>query len=129
MLWKECPYCHKPVLKLRFARHVAQHTKLRDDGQMTDHVTAAEKERYTGSLEGIPTGYYHPKCGAGTRMPEEIIRSDLGNPYWNDTEHSFCCGCGTYVHMSELFWIGTDESLLAAKQRLRREYDARRQQR
>ena len=63
---------------------------------MNDHVTNAPDERYRGSLDGVPRTYRHSRCGGGTGMPEEIIRSYLANPLlYND--RSFCCRCGDYV--------------------------------
>jgi hypothetical protein len=73
---------------------------------MTDHITVHSTGRYQGPLEGIPQVYVHPKCGVGTRMPEEIVRSYLVNPFLYSSR-TFCCGCNDYVEQKELFWHET----------------------
>lgn len=107
-----CPFCHAAVLDTEFESHLAEHTKLRPDGQMTEHVTERPDNRYLGSLDQIPRAYRHPKCGVTTGMPEEIIRSYLINPFLY-SDGSFCCGCNDYVSTRELFWVETGESLYA----------------
>lgn len=124
MLFEECPFCHKNVFVLFFRSHIAKHTKLLSDGQMTDHMTQAEEKRYQGSLDGIPQVYKHPKCGGRTGMPEEIIRSYLVDPFMY-SDRSFCTGCGDYVDTDELFWVETGESLYDYNQRLRREHESK----
>lgn len=110
MLFVNCPFCHKRVLRPFYPWHEARHTKLQADGQMTDHITLDPKARYKGSLEDVPSSYEHPECVTETGMPEEIIRSYLANPFLY-SENSFCCGCGDYVPMTELFWVETGQSL------------------
>jgi hypothetical protein len=124
MLFVECPFCHKKILTLFFAGHQAKHTALRPDGQMTDHITVHPKGRYTGSLRRVPQVYIHPKCGVGTKMPEEIVRSYLANPFlYNDL--SFCCGCNDYVNQRELVWHDTGEPLNVYFQKLKDDYVAK----
>ena len=118
---QRCPFCHEDVPPLQYKAHLAQHTKLRDDGQMTDHVTVAPAERYQGDLKGVPMWYRHEKCGAVTGMPEEIIRSYLADPFLY-SDYSFCTGCGKYPHVSEFQWVDTGENLHAYNRRLRVEY-------
>ena len=84
-----------------------------------DHVTARKEERYTGSLDGVPRSYQHSKCGAGTGMPEEIIRSYLVRVDIYSSE-TFCTGCNDYVPHRECFWIETGQSLDEYMQDLRR---------
>ncbi len=108
---KECPFCHHTVFRPLYWLHERRHTKLLDDGQMTDHYELREEDRYKGSLEGVPQVYHHEKCGAQTGMPEDIIRSylvkpDLYSPY------TFCVGCNDYVPHSEVSWVETGESLM-----------------
>jgi hypothetical protein len=118
---KRCPFCHQDVPLPLFNAHVAEHTRLREDGQMTDHVTVAPDERFQGELQGVPHWYRHQKCGAVTGMPEEIIRSYLADPFlYND--YTFCTGCGKYPHQSEFFWVDTGENLHDYNRRLRKEY-------
>ena len=121
MLFIECPFCHQRVFRWWYPFHEARHTKLLDDGQMTDHMTVAEQERYQGSLDGVPQVYYHSVCGEETGMPEEIIRSYLANPFlYND--RTFCTGCNDYVHESEVFWTETGQSLAEYKDQLQQAY-------
>jgi hypothetical protein len=118
---KRCPFCHQNIPVFQFDAHVAQHTKLRDDGQMTDHVTVAPEDRFQGNLEQVPQWYCHERCGAVTGMPEEIIRSYLADPFlYND--YTFCTGCQKYPHQSEFHWVETGENLHAYNRRLRMEY-------
>jgi hypothetical protein len=124
MLFVECPYCHKKVFRLFFSGHCKRHTALRPDGQMTDHVTVHPKGRYTGSLKGVPQVYIHPRCGVGTKMPEEIVRSYLVNPFlYNDM--TFCCGCNDYVNQKELVWHDTGERLNEYFRKLKAGYVAK----
>ena len=116
----ECPFCHASVLQCLYAFHEWRHTRRRRDGQMVDHVTVKESERYIGSLVGVPRCYYHTVCRSFTGMPDEIIPSYLVNPFLYN-EATFCCGCGDYVQMQECFWKETNENLLAYNKKLRRE--------
>ena len=120
-MFVECPFCHKRVLRFRFAAHSRQHTQLRDDGQMTDHITQPADQREEGSLGDVPQVYQHPACGRATGMPEEIIRSYLANPFLY-SDKSFCTGCGDYVDCRELYWVETGESLHDYNGRLRSEH-------
>lgn len=88
---------------------------------MTDHITVHPTGRYTGSLEGVPQAYRHPKCGGATRMPEEIIRSYLVNPFLYSGK-SFCCGCNEYTPVAELFWIETGQCMADYNRELQEEY-------
>jgi hypothetical protein len=121
VFFTRCPYCHKRVFRLFYARHEAKHTALLPDGQMTNHVMVHPKGRYKGSLKGIPRAYRHPRCGVVTGMPEEIIRSYLMNPFLYGGG-SFCCGCNDYMPEDELFWQETGQSLAEYNRGLKEEY-------
>ena len=110
MLFVRCAFCHRLVLRWFYARHREKHTAVLPDGQMTNHITVHPRGRYQGSLDGVPRSYYHPRCGGGTGMPEDIIRSYLVNPFLY-SGGSFCCGCNGYQPYEELFWQETGESL------------------
>lgn len=116
-----CPFCHKLIFQWFYDRHEQEHTRRKPDGQMKDHVTNAPGDRYRGSLSGVPRTYRHPRCGRGTVMPEEIIRSYLANPLLYG-DRSFCTGCNDYVDTSELSWVETGENMLAYTGQLRAEY-------
>ena len=58
---------------------------------MRDHITLPAAKRAAQSLEGVPRVYTHPKCGARTGMPEEIIRSYLADPFLY-ADRTYCCG-------------------------------------
>jgi hypothetical protein len=122
MAWfVECPFCHKSVFRWFYSWHESKHTARRADGQMNEHITAAPDLRFDGSLDGVPQGYRHAKCGVTTGMPEEIIRTYLVQPLtYNDS--SFCCGCSDYVISSELIWIETGESVMSYMCKLRADY-------
>ena len=107
---EQCPFCHEFIPADEMGRHQRKHTKLRSDGQMTDHATLPPEERVTGDLAGVPRWYTHAKCGATTGMPEEIIRSYLKNPFMYNSR-TFCTGCGDYVAMSTVEWVETGENL------------------
>jgi hypothetical protein len=121
MLFIRCPFCHKLVFRFFYPGHEAKHTTLLPDGQMTDHVTVHPTGRYKGSLKGVPQTYLHQKCGIVTRMPEEIIRSYLVNPFLYGGG-SFCCGCNDYVGENELFWHETGQCLADYQRELQEEY-------
>lgn len=107
-LFKRCRFCHQNVLSVLMKWHERRHARRLKDGQQQAHVTQPPDQRYSGSLEGVPTEYRHEKCQRITGMPEEIVRSYLVNPFlYNDT--TFCCGCREYVPMSEVYWTQTDE--------------------
>lgn len=120
-MFRRCPFCHRWVLSWFYSSHEKKHTRLREDGQMTDHITAPAQERYSGSLDGVPQSYLHPLCGVVTQMPEEIIRTYLANPM-TYTDGSFCCGCEDYIDSSQLVWDETDEVVMDYMGRLRLNY-------
>lgn len=121
---KRCPYCHKSIRAEAFEKHLERHTRLRDDGQMEDHVTLPPEDRESGDLEGVPRVYIHEACGATTVMPEEIVRSYLKNPFlYND--FTFCTGCGDYFHEREFEWTETGQNLHEYKLRLKQRFQRR----
>ena len=109
------------MFRFFYQRHRAKHTALRPDGQMTDHITVHPTGRYQGSLRGVPQVYIHRKCGVGTKMPEEIIRSYLVNPFLYGGG-SFCCGCNDYVPQEELFWHETGQCMAEYNHELQEGY-------
>ena len=121
MLLVSCPFCHKKVLRFFYAGHRAKHTAALPDGQMKDHVTVHPTGRFKGSLSGIPQAYRHPKCGVTTKMPEEIIRSYLVNPFLYGGG-SFCCGCNDYLPEAEFFWTETGQNMAEYNQDLKEAY-------
>ncbi|MFK8112029.1 MAG: HesB/IscA family protein [Rubripirellula sp.] len=117
-LFTKCRFCHKNVVSVLMSLHQRKHAKRLPDGQQRDHVTEPPDQRFQGSLDGVPKHYRHAKCQRVTGMPEEIIRSYLANPsLYND--HTFCVGCGDYIHMSELDWVETGQNLLDYMDELR----------
>jgi hypothetical protein len=121
MLFNRCPYCHKPVYRLFFSGQKARHLTRRPDGQQNEYITLHPTGRYRGSLRGVPRSYCHPKCGVVTRMPEEIIRSYLVNPF-RYGGGSFCCGCGEHIPEGELFWYETGQNMADFARELREAY-------
>lgn len=114
-----CPYCHEYIDEGKFAAHEAKHLKARPDGQQTDYATLPEDERDQSNLDEVPQVYVHRKCGVATRMPEEIIRSYLQNPFMYMADETFCCGCRKHVPFRECVWTETNEDLQAYTDRLR----------
>ncbi len=107
---RSCPFCHRDVSVGWIRLHGWWHARRRRDGQQRAHVTLAAADRYRGTLVGVPRSYVHSGCGAGTGMPEEIVRSYLANPFlYNDT--AFCTGCEDYVPHVECTWLETGQSL------------------
>jgi hypothetical protein len=121
MFFVRCPYCHKLVFRFFYSGHVAKHKALRPDGQQNEYVTLHPSGRYEGSLDGVPQCYRHAKCGVVTRMPEEIIRSYLVNPFLYGAG-SFCCGCGEHIPEEELFWYETGQNMAEYTRQLREAY-------
>lgn len=116
---KRCPYCHEYIEAGLFKTHCAEHEVLRSDGQQEEYVTLPPELRSAETLEYEPQIYRHSKCGAGTQMPEEIVRSYLVNPYLYLADKTFCTGCGTHVPNRECEWIDTGEDLQTHIDRLR----------
>jgi hypothetical protein len=114
-----CPFCHEYISEEEYPAHADRHLQRRDDGQQTDYATLPPDERAEGSLEGVPRVYVHRKCGEATRMPEEIIRSYLANPWLYSADATFCCGCGDHVPFAECKWVETGENLQRYMDRLR----------
>jgi hypothetical protein len=121
MFFKECPFCHRNILALLYPIHRMTHMRLKADGQMTDHITMRQEARFAGPLDNVPMVYEHSACGGHTRMPEEIIRSYLANPFLYGGE-SFCCGCGKYIPVTDLFWVETRQCLADYNRELKAEY-------
>lgn len=119
-----CPFCHELISRRSYDQHIQQHTELRSDGQMQDHVTLPPEQRHEGSLEEIPSVYHHQRCGQCTKMPDEIIRSYLKNPFLYNNS-TFCAGCGAYFHTQEFRWVDTGETLYDYNQNLQAEYRRR----
>jgi hypothetical protein len=118
---KECPFCHEDILADEYDAHLGIHTSTKEDGQMRDHVSLKEEERYSGSLDNVPQVYHHPMCGGHTGMPEFIIRSYLANPTTYNN-YTFCTGCNAYVHSSQLFWVETGENVMQYRNGLLKKY-------
>ncbi|MBY0232388.1 MAG: hypothetical protein K2W96_24180 [Gemmataceae bacterium] len=114
-----CPYCHEMVEERAFPAHEAAHRKAKPDGQQTDYVTLPPDQRAGGDLATAPRVYVHKKCGVGTRMPEEIVRSYLVNPYLYNADETFCCGCNRHVPFRECVWTETGEDLQSYTDKLR----------
>ncbi|QDU73314.1 hypothetical protein Pan97_02830 [Bremerella volcania] len=108
---KRCPYCHEHVESSQFNAHCAQHEQIQADGQQEEYVTLPPEARSSENLVDEPQVYCHSKCGAGTQMPEEIVRSYLVNPYLYLADKTFCTGCGTHVPLRECQWVETGEDL------------------
>ena len=121
MLFVRCTYCHKHVFRFFYSGHMAKHQALRLDGQQNEYVTVHPTGRYQGSLAEVPQCYRHPKCGVVTRMPEEIIRSYLMNPFLYGAG-SFCCGCGEHIPEEELYWTETGQNMAEYTRELRAAY-------
>lgn len=116
-----CAFCHEIVFLPLYASHKEEHTKLLPDGQMTDHITVPPERRYQRTLNKVPETYFHSLCKVSTRMPEEIIRSYLVNPFLYN-EYTFCCGCNDYILQQELYWCETGQCLMDYFQELQDEY-------
>lgn len=116
-----CDFCHHLTFLPLSWVHQAQHVKLLPDGQQTDHITIKPELRYQGLLDRVPQTYFHPYCGTATKMPEDIIRSYLANPFLYN-EYTFCCGCNGYVLQDQLYWRETGQCLTDYFQALQQEY-------
>lgn len=116
-----CAFCHQLIFQSLYPSHREQHTKLLPDGQMIDHITIEPALRYQGDIDGVPQDYLHPHCNVVTRMPEEIIRSYLINPFLY-SNYTFCCGCNDYSSQNELYWCETGQCLADYFQQLQNEY-------
>lgn len=116
-----CQFCHKYIDRTAYPAHRERHLRLQPDGQHTDYTTLPPEERDHGSLAGVPQVYVHQRCGAATRMPEEIIRSYLRDPDLYSADETFCTGCGYHVPFQGCVWTETGEDLQTYMDRLRAE--------
>jgi hypothetical protein len=107
-----CPYCHLEVEDASFEAHIKSHTRIRPDGQLTTYKTLKPEGRELGDISDVPQTYYHIRCGVGTIMPEEIVRSYLVNPYLYSNV-TYCGGCQEHVPYTECYWEETKENLQA----------------
>src|SRR4051794_10914481 len=114
-----CPYCHKHIASADYPAHEAKHRAPRSDGQQSEYATLPLEKRHDGPLAGVPTIYEHQSCGVATRMPEEIVRSYLKNPYLYSADATFCCGCQKHVPFGECTWVDTGEDLQTYMDKLR----------
>ena len=114
-----CKFCHAWVDEAEYPVHEAKHLEIQPDGQQAEYATLPPEEREEGSLEGVPTVYVHRACGAGTGMPEEIVRSYLVNPWLYLADATFCTGCGRHVPFAECEWTETGENLQTYMNQLR----------
>ncbi len=114
-----CPFCHDHIDPADYAVHEAEHIKARPDGQQSEYATLPPEAREPGTLDGVPSVYRHVKCGVATRMPEEIIRSYLKDPWLYSAGETFCCGCGAHVPERECHWVETGQDLHAYMEGLR----------
>lgn len=116
---KRCPYCHHQIEASQFDSHLAYHQEIQDNGQQRDYVTLPEDQRTEVDLAGVPVVYIHEQCGTGTRMPEEIVRSYLKDPFLYGANSTFCAGCLKQVPYRECHWDETRENLQDYFDRLR----------
>jgi hypothetical protein len=107
---KYCQFCHQDILATEYEEHLLKHTTKLADGQMTNHITEKEENRFQGNLEDIPTVYKHSLCGGGTVMPDYIVRSYLANPILYNG-YTFCVTCGKYFSEKDFHWVDTGENL------------------
>lgn len=115
-----CDYCHQYIPRAQMSAHVAEHLKLREDGQQTDYATLPPEERASEKeIAGEPRWYMHTKCGAVTGMPEDIIQTYLANPWYYLSDRTFCTGCEKHVRQRECVWQETGENLQSHIDRLR----------
>jgi hypothetical protein len=111
MEMQQCPFCHKSIEGRLWEVHIRDHQRLLADGQQKDYVTLPTNERVQGDLDGVPVVYVHKLCGTTTRMPEEIVRSYLQNPFLYSADNTFCSGCGKHVPFSVCHWTETGVNL------------------
>jgi hypothetical protein len=65
-----------------------------------------------------PREFVHAKCGATSRMSDEMVTGYLADPHrFNDW--AFCSKCDGFVPHHECRWAGTDEPLDAYFARLK----------
>lgn len=116
-----CEFCHHLTFLPLYWIHEQQHIKLLPDGQRTNHITIEPEHHYQGLLDRVPQVYFHPGCGTVTKMPEDIIRSYLVNPFLYN-EYTYCYGCSDYVLQDQLYWQETGQCLADYFQELQQEY-------
>src|SRR5262245_36352903 len=63
--------------------------------------------------------YYNEGCGGRTEV-SGLDFTRLANPF-SLVQETFCCGCGGFVKLRDVYWVETDESIADYRARLRRE--------
>ena len=119
----ECRFCHKLIPEHEIEAHYAHHLEDRGDGQHREYATLRPDQRDKDDLTGVPQVYMHLKCRVGTGMPEEIIRTYLVNPWFYNSDRTFCCGCSTHVPLAECIWTETGENVQEYMNKLRAAYN------
>jgi hypothetical protein len=114
-----CRFCHEYIDAADLPGHEETHRRLRPDGQQEEYATLPPEDVEEISLDGVPKVYRHRKCGVMTRMPDEIIRSYLKDPFLYSADATFCCGCGAHVPWRECVWTETGEDLQTYTDKLR----------
>jgi TPR repeat protein len=114
-----CPFCHRYIDEPAYPAHRAGHVKRRAEDRPADAAAVPPADGDAGDLAGVPAVYRHRACGAVTRVPAEIIRSYLRNPYLYSADRAFCCGCGEHFPLREYVWTETGEDLRSYTDRLR----------
>ena len=119
MTMHRCEFCHEDISVSQYAAHVAEHRKLRPDGQQQEYATLPPEVVEETDISDAPKWYRHQSCGAVTGTPEEIIRTYHVNPWFYLADRSFCTGCSKHVPCRELTWIETGENMQVYNDRLR----------
>jgi hypothetical protein len=77
----------------------ADHRELKDNGQQKGYVVLTPEERAKGFVRPVRRSYVHLKCGAATRMSQDIAETYARDPYFYSG--TFCTTCGGHFPVGE----------------------------
>lgn len=134
-MYQTCPLCRQQIPYQQMAAHEEQHRRLATVGVPTGvasstplaiphgptiqpTLTAPQVAPYRG---GTPQVFVHKACSSATMIPPEYVRNYLHDPFVFPDAWP-CSGCQRPVATSELFWEGTQTTLLEYGRQLRIEY-------
>jgi len=78
-------------------------------GQQKAYIVLTPEERAKGFVRPVRNSYVHAKCGALTKMANDLAETYARDPkFYSGT---FCVGCRTHFPLDQFKWDGTDEQV------------------
>lgn len=86
------------------------HTEINPaTGQQKAYVVLTPDERAKGFVRPVRHSYIHEKCGALTKMANDLAETYARDPkFYSGT---FCVGCRTHFPLNQFVWDGATEKV------------------